>query len=136
MRCRQEQVFEREQIFGRDAASVFPTQNKKAAAEAAEALKSKLGANRFISESEVSHRMLYMRIAAVRGVTALTGDDCPSNLGQVVCELEFTAVTRFKSYRKRMEATLRVQSQSNLWLTFCWKPSRPRMRHFKISGNR
>ncbi|KAL3160520.1 hypothetical protein ABBQ32_010824 [Trebouxia sp. C0010 RCD-2024] len=50
---RQEQVFEREQVFGRDASSVFPTEGQKAAAEAAEVLKSKLGANRFISESEI-----------------------------------------------------------------------------------
>lgn len=47
-------MFEREQVFGRDASSVFPTEGQKAAAEAAEVLKSKLGANRFISESEVS----------------------------------------------------------------------------------
>ena len=51
--CRQEKLFEREQVFGRDASSVFPTEGQRAAAEAAEALKSKLGANRFISESEV-----------------------------------------------------------------------------------
>ena len=58
--CRQEQVFEREQVFGRDASSVFPTEGQKAAAEAAEALKSKLGANRFISESEVLLTELYI----------------------------------------------------------------------------
>lgn len=52
--CRQEQVFEREQVFGRDASSVFPTEGQKAATEAAEKLKSKLGANRFISETEVT----------------------------------------------------------------------------------
>ena len=46
-------MFEREQVFGRDASSVFPTEGQKAAAEAAEKLKSKLGANRFISETEV-----------------------------------------------------------------------------------
>ncbi len=51
--CRQEQVYEREAVFGRDASSVFPTEGQKAAAEAKEALKSKLGANRFISETEV-----------------------------------------------------------------------------------
>ncbi|KAA6427960.1 MAG: hypothetical protein FRX49_02622 [Trebouxia sp. A1-2] len=50
---RQEQVYEREAVFGRDASSVFPTEGQKAAAEAKEALKSKLGANRFISETEI-----------------------------------------------------------------------------------
>ncbi len=53
MVCRQEQVYEREAVFGRDASSVFPTEGQKAAAEAKEALKTKLGANRFISETEV-----------------------------------------------------------------------------------
>ncbi|KAL0029492.1 hypothetical protein WJX77_011617 [Trebouxia sp. C0004] len=50
---RQEQVYEREAVFGRDASSVFPIEGQKAAAEAKEALKTKLGANRFISESEI-----------------------------------------------------------------------------------
>ena len=72
MRCRQEQVFEREQIFGRDAASVFPTENKKAAAEAAEALKTKLGANRFISETEVLQQMLHKSDLRLTPTAALT----------------------------------------------------------------
>lgn len=46
-------MFEREQVFGRDASSVFPTEGQKAAAEAADKLKSQLGANRFISETQV-----------------------------------------------------------------------------------
>ena len=50
---RQEQVFDRETVLGRDSSSVFPTESKQAAAEAAEALKAKLGANRFITETEV-----------------------------------------------------------------------------------
>lgn len=52
--CREEQYFEREEVLGRDAASVFPTQAKQAGASNTDALKGLLGANKkFISETEV-----------------------------------------------------------------------------------
>ena len=47
-------MFDREIILGRDSSSAFPTESKQAANEATEALKVKLGANRFITETEVN----------------------------------------------------------------------------------
>lgn len=43
--CREEQYFDREEVLGRDAASVFPTESKKAAADGA-GLAALLGANK------------------------------------------------------------------------------------------
>lgn len=42
---REEQYFDREEVLGRDAASVFPTESKKAAAQGA-GLAELLGANK------------------------------------------------------------------------------------------
>ena len=48
-------MFDRESVLGRDSNSVFPTESKQAASQAVEALKAKLGGNRFITETEVRH---------------------------------------------------------------------------------
>ena len=54
---REEEVFDREEVLGRDAASVFPTESKAPAMDA-EAVKAALGSNlRFITESEVLKTM-------------------------------------------------------------------------------
>ena len=54
---RQEQVFEREAVLGRDAESVFPTELKAAseaeANEVTDALKEALGSVKFVTESQV-----------------------------------------------------------------------------------
>lgn len=49
---REEKVYDREEVFGRDAASVFPTEAKAAALDP-EAVKQLIGGKKFISESEV-----------------------------------------------------------------------------------
>lgn len=50
---REEQVFDREDVLGRDTTSVFPTESKAQAMDS-EAVKAALGSNlRFITESEV-----------------------------------------------------------------------------------
>lgn len=53
---RAEQIFEREQVLGRDAASVFPTEAREAQRRQTEVVKEALGldSSRFISETEVS----------------------------------------------------------------------------------
>lgn len=43
----------REEVFGRDASSVFPKESAAAAGADADATKASLGALRFITESEV-----------------------------------------------------------------------------------
>jgi hypothetical protein len=53
---RQEEVYDREEVLGRDAASVFPNATKKAAIESMEAIKEAIGAKKFISETEVRGR--------------------------------------------------------------------------------
>lgn len=54
IRCREERYYDREEVLGRDAASVFPTEARKAAAAGAAGLAELLGANKkFISETEV-----------------------------------------------------------------------------------
>ena len=50
---REEQVFEREAVLGRDASSVFPTESAATAGADAAATRASLGALRFITESEV-----------------------------------------------------------------------------------
>ena len=53
--CREEQVFDREEVLGRDAKSVFPTESKTPALDT-EAVKAALGSNlRFITETEVTN---------------------------------------------------------------------------------
>lgn len=53
--CREEQVFAREEVVGRDASSVFPTETRKAEVDArAQAFKALFGDNRrFVTETEV-----------------------------------------------------------------------------------
>lgn len=54
---REEEVYDREEVLGRDATSVFPTESKAPAMDA-EAVKAALGSNlRFITESEVLRTM-------------------------------------------------------------------------------
>lgn len=51
--CREERVYDREEVLGRDAISVFPTESR-ADVMKSDAAKELLGsANRFITESEV-----------------------------------------------------------------------------------
>lgn len=52
---REERVYEREAIFGRDASSVFPTETAKARAQQMEELKKAVGldSSKFITESQV-----------------------------------------------------------------------------------
>lgn len=131
--CRQEQVFEREQVFGRDASSVFPTEGQKAAAEAAEKLKSKLGANRFISETEVRSMC---RANFLRGFSKKLGAMLCKPCTQRAVQGLLVFWCRFRSCRKSMEEAQRDQSQSSLWHIFCSKPNRPRMQPSKTSGSR
>lgn len=51
--CREEEFYEREEILGRDASSVFPTQAKTPAV--LDVLKESIGVKKFISETEVIH---------------------------------------------------------------------------------
>ncbi len=60
---REEQVFEREAVLGRDASSVFPTESAATAGADAAATKASLGALRFITESEVPACGLCLTIA-------------------------------------------------------------------------
>jgi hypothetical protein len=50
---REEPLFEREVVLGRDTTSVFPREALAAAAKEKEALKEALGAKMFVSETEV-----------------------------------------------------------------------------------
>lgn len=53
--CREERVFDREEVLGRDATSVFPTESKTEVLKS-DAAKELLGSsNRFITESEVGY---------------------------------------------------------------------------------
>lgn len=49
----EEQLFDREEVLGRDLASVFPNEVKKEAGKALEAIKDALGSKRFITEKEL-----------------------------------------------------------------------------------
>lgn len=131
-------MFEREQVFGRDASSVFPTEGQKAAAEAAEKLKSKLGANRFISETEVrliccaSFCDIFQNMYAdTKGMKKPPCSGSHSRSALLDCFW-----CRFNSCRKNMEEAQRDQSQSSLWHISCWKPNRLRMKPSKTSGSR
>lgn len=50
---REDEQYDRQELFGRDAASVFPTESKAKAKEEVDALKDAVGGSRFISETEV-----------------------------------------------------------------------------------
>lgn len=50
--CRQEELYDVEEVLGRDAASVFPTMNKQL--DPVEQLKAAIGAKKFVTETEVS----------------------------------------------------------------------------------
>ena len=50
---REERLFDREAILGRDTTSVFPTETQSAAQASVESAKAALGAARFVSEQEV-----------------------------------------------------------------------------------
>lgn len=58
--CREEQVFAREEVVGRDASSVFPTETRQAEVDArAQAFKALFGDNRrFVTETEVGSVLL------------------------------------------------------------------------------
>jgi hypothetical protein len=51
--CREEEFYDREQLFGRDVSSVFPNQAQDG--NAMDAIKEAIGAKKFISETEVWH---------------------------------------------------------------------------------
>ncbi len=53
-RCRAERVYNREEVLGRDATSVFPTEIAAAAAAERSAAADALGGRTFITETEVS----------------------------------------------------------------------------------
>lgn len=61
---REEEIYDREEVLGRDTASVFPSEAKKAAADSLEALKEAIGAKKFISETEVGVLIGYARKGA------------------------------------------------------------------------
>ena len=54
--CREERLYDREAILGRDVSSVFPSQSQDAARASAENAKAALGAMKFVSEQQVSSR--------------------------------------------------------------------------------
>lgn len=57
-----EQVYDREEVLGRDSSSVFPSQAKAAAANGgadAEAIREMLGGRKFVTESEVGQESLH-----------------------------------------------------------------------------
>ncbi len=51
--AREEEVYDREAVLGRDATSVFPTEAKAMASSGMDALREAIGVKKFISESEV-----------------------------------------------------------------------------------
>lgn len=59
--CREEEVYDREEVLGRDVGSVFPTRAKEGAAKEggmdAEAIREMLGGRKFVTESEVCARV-------------------------------------------------------------------------------
>eukprot|EP00195_Chlamydomonas_chlamydogama_P017050 CAMPEP_0202896432 /NCGR_PEP_ID=MMETSP1392-20130828/5446_1 /ASSEMBLY_ACC=CAM_ASM_000868 /TAXON_ID=225041 /ORGANISM="Chlamydomonas chlamydogama, Strain SAG 11-48b" /LENGTH=283 /DNA_ID=CAMNT_0049581795 /DNA_START=59 /DNA_END=913 /DNA_ORIENTATION=+ len=99
---RQEEVYEREAIFGRDVSSVFPSQAKEAAdataASSADAIKEMLGARNFISESELE------KIKASRGASVEDGTIAPQKpLAEILREAKERKNAEFQEVWKSMK---------------------------------
>ncbi|BDA50143.1 hypothetical protein COCOBI_15-2710 [Coccomyxa sp. Obi] len=95
---REEEVFDREEVLGRDASSVFPTESKAPAMDA-EAVKAALGSNlRFITESELE------AIKAERGPRVEDGSVEPSKpLVEVLREAKEAKEAAFQAVWKSMK---------------------------------
>ncbi|GAB4818646.1 hypothetical protein N2152v2_005692 [Parachlorella kessleri] len=100
---REEQYFDREEVLGRDATSVFPTEAKKAATLDPEALKAAIGGDRkFISASEVRSQL--EEIKARRGLTVEDGTLAPSKpLAEVLREAKEAKEQAFQDMWKQMK---------------------------------
>ncbi|PRW50753.1 NEFA-interacting nuclear NIP30,N-terminal [Chlorella sorokiniana] len=95
---REEQYFDREEVLGRDAASVFPTESKKAAAAGA-GLAELLGANKkFISETELQEIKSTMGLRPEDGTIAA---DKP--LAEVLREAKEAKEAAFQEQWKKMK---------------------------------
>ncbi|KAI7840641.1 hypothetical protein COHA_005662 [Chlorella ohadii] len=95
---REEQYFDREEVLGRDAASVFPTESKKAAAQGA-GLAELLGANKkFISETELQEIKSTMGLRPEDGTIAA---DKP--LAEVLREAKEAKEAAFQEQWKKMK---------------------------------
>ncbi|KAK9903521.1 hypothetical protein WJX75_007982 [Coccomyxa subellipsoidea] len=95
---REEQVFDREEVLGRDAKSVFPTESKTPALDT-EAVKAALGSNlRFITETELE------AIKAERGGRVEDGSIEPSKpLVEVLREAKEAKEAAFQAVWKSMK---------------------------------
>lgn len=100
---RQEQFFDREEVFGRDVTSVFPTQSKQEAAEAAKTVVAALGAKKFISETELEE------IKKTRGGTVEDGTVAvDKSLAEQLAENKAKKDAEFQDmWRKMKEGTQR-----------------------------
>lgn len=67
MITREEEFYDREEVLGRDAASVFPKEATQAADANREAMVEALGARKFISETEVRYSLCTCRELAGSG---------------------------------------------------------------------
>lgn len=101
---REEEVFDREEVLGRDATSVFPTESKAPAMDA-EAVKAALGSNlRFVTESEVTHACGMAR--------ASSSWACPRLVFQVQWSSELTVLYSWRPSRQKEEHGWRMALSS------------------------
>ena len=99
--CRQEDVYDAEEVFGRDIKSVFPTESKRALLEsdAAKAILEK-GSKKFISESELAEIT-----AASKSRHGSSGEEQASNkpLAQILLDQRAEKEARFQEQWKQMK---------------------------------
>ncbi|KAK9835383.1 hypothetical protein WJX81_006182 [Elliptochloris bilobata] len=95
---REEQIFEREAVLGRNASSVFPRESAAAAGADAAATKASLGALRFITETELE------AIKAERGGRVEDGAVAPSKpLAEVLREAKEAKEEAFQAMWRQMK---------------------------------
>jgi hypothetical protein len=122
---RQEQYFDREAILGRDVTSVFPTQSKHDAADAAQTVADALGSKKFISETEV--RAACCLVRSMGGPSCDMVEECASQA------ILLSAQTSAHRGRRGMEATTLQLVAVGDWSLGCfggsWMASRPPRGH-------
>lgn len=99
--CRQEEVYDAEQVLGRDIKSVFPTESKRAVLEsdAAKAILEQ-GSRKFITESELAE----ITAASRRRDGVGDGDEAPTKpLAQILLEQRAEKEARFQEQWKQMK---------------------------------
>lgn len=96
---RQERYFDREEVLGRDASSVFPTEAKKGAGLDPELVKSVLGGDRkFVSETELAE------IKSKRGLSVEDGTIAADKpLAQILAEAREAKEVAFQEQWKQMK---------------------------------